>query len=71
MSQTNDALDALRRHTDSLENIQLYLMQMSEVMHKLTDQIQKISRNNQELNIRVSRLEEHIFHSQNSELKAQ
>ena len=71
MSQTNDALDALRRHTDSLENIQLYLMQMSEVMHKLTDQIQKISRNNQELNIRVSRLEEHIFHSQNSELNAQ
>lgn len=58
MSEAREALEALRRHTDSMENIQLYLMQISELMRQLSRHVQTLGEVTQDMNARISRLEE-------------
>jgi prefoldin subunit 5 len=57
VSDADDALNAMHRYTDSIENIQLYMMQISELMRQLNQQMRTFGELVQALDARVERLE--------------
>ena len=53
----SETLATLRRYTDSMENVQLYLMPISNLIAQLNCQMQVLGLNMQALERRISRLE--------------
>lgn len=57
MSQLEDALGKMDAHTDTMRNVQLYLMQITELMRNMTHQLREVSTVVQSLDERVRQLE--------------
>ena len=53
----SEVVATLRRYTDTMENVQLYLMQISSLITQLNCQIQVLGLNMQALERRISQLE--------------
>lgn len=53
----NKAIQAMHRNADSMENIQLYMMQISELMRQLNEHIRTVGVVVDSLNVRITHLE--------------
>ena len=53
----DEALQAMRHHQDSMENIQLFMMQISHLMRDLTAHVQSLGEMAQSLDVRMTQVE--------------
>lgn len=58
MSDMSVFLSAMERHADSMDNLRLYLMQISQLMEKLATQSQALGTGICAMNERITKLEE-------------
>lgn len=57
MSDMSVFLSAMKQHADSMDNLRLYLMQISQLMEKLAAQTQVLGTAICSMNERISKLE--------------
>ena len=57
MSDMSVFLSAMERHADSMDNLRLYLMQISQLMEKLAAQTQALGTAICSMNERIAKLE--------------